>query len=179
MFYGYIFSHNHVCNCAIENVILLGFDKYLPKILFIFTLASQSASQLLLRWSFFVFVFMFCFFFFFALSACFGGCMGSADAGPGHEWLSVSLPHSSWPSPEDWGYCFGVRLTPIPPILLFCTDVTDWSLKITCGPSFKCGMEPQKKRYGIFIPNRVVESRIINYETYFDYFTRTFALLYT
>ena len=64
---------------------------------------------------------------------------------------------------------------PIPPILLFCTDVTDWSLKITCGPSFKCGMEPQKKRYGIFIPNRVVESRIINYETYFDYFTRTFC----
>ena len=64
MFHGYIFSHNHVCNCAIENVILLGFDKYLPKILFIFTLASQSASQLLLRWSFFVFVFIFCFLFF-------------------------------------------------------------------------------------------------------------------
>ena len=168
MFYGYIFSHNHVCNCAIENVILLGFDKYLPKILFIFTLASQSASQLLLRWSFFLFLFLFLFFvsfFFFALSACFGGCMGSADAGPGHEWLSVSLPHSSWPSPEDWGYCFGVRLTPIPPSLLsFCFVPTHRSLKITCGPSFKCGMERQKRDM-VF--------------SYFNYFTRTFALVYT
>ena len=98
-----------------------GLTNTYQKYLFIFTLASQSASQLLLRWSFFCFCFYFLFLFFFALSACFGGCMGSADAGPRHEWLSVSLPHSSWPSPEDWGCCFGVRLTPIPPSLLsFC-----------------------------------------------------------
>ena len=119
-----------------------------------FHVGFTERFSIIIKMVFFCFCFYFLFFvfcFFFALSACFGGCMGSADAGPGHEWLSVSLPHSSWPSPEDWGYCFGVRLTLIPPILLFCTDVTDWSLKITCGPSFKCGMERQKKRYGVFI----------------------------
>ena len=87
-----------------------------------FHVGFTERFSIIIKMVFFCFCFYFLFLFsFFALSACFGGCMGSADAGPGHEWLSVSLPHSSWPSPEDWGYCFGVRLTPIPPSLLsFC-----------------------------------------------------------
>ena len=69
------------CNCAIENVIPSGLTNiYQESYLF-----SRWLHRVLLNYyldGLFLFLF---FVFFFALSACFGGCMGSADAGPGHE----------------------------------------------------------------------------------------------
>lgn len=67
MFYGFIFSHNHVCNCAIENVILLGFDKYLPKIFIYFHVGFTERFSIIIKMVFFLFLFLFFVSFFFLL----------------------------------------------------------------------------------------------------------------